>query len=127
MDTELEAQLRGRIAELEADVKRLSGDPAEYQLLRPLGFNPRQAALLVTMARQAPLVIPRTAIQTSMRKGCNPKSVDVLACKTRKVLAKNNAPGKIETIHGGGYRSDKELTDWVLGIIAPGSQGSQVG
>jgi len=105
--------LKARVAELEAELRRLRGDPAAFQRLRPFGFNPRQAKLLVLLARQAPSVISRQAIAAAL-EGENLKGIDVLVCKVRRVFKAQSIPGGIETVHGGGYRSNPLLTAWVL-------------
>lgn len=108
----VEQQLQARVAELEAQVQRLRGDPSVHQLLRPMGFNPRQAKMLVLLSQHHPISLSRQAISEAIG-GTTLKGIDVLVCKTRKVLEKKHVAGTIETIHRQGYRLSVELAGWV--------------
>lgn len=104
------AQAHARIVELEGEVAALRGDTAPAELLRPLGFSPRQARMLLLLSNRAPKIVPREAITGSemSRKG-----IDVLIHKTRRVIKAKGYPGQLETIQGHGYRVDRELAEWV--------------
>ena len=109
-----EEDLKARIAELEERVRLLTGDPAAHQRLRPYGFNPRQAKLLVTLARAAPDVVSVAGLVELDQSSSS--GVKVLVCKTRKLMKAEF--GTIETIHGGGYRASKTLADWVASVTS---------
>ncbi|USN16593.1 helix-like DNA-binding protein [Brevundimonas phage vB_BpoS-Polewnik] len=108
----VEEELRARIAELEERVRLLTGDPASFRRLRPHGFNPRQAKLLITLARAAPDVVSTAGLIVLDQSSA--AGIKVLVCKTRKLLKPEH--GAIETIHGGGYRASKTLADWVTSV-----------
>lgn len=119
-DIALIAQLESTIADLEHRIHLLCGDDASYHLLRPHGFNPRASKMLVMMAKQHPAVISRQSIRGLIGgDSCTLKSIDILVCKTRKVLDTRGIAGQIETIHGGGYRTDGQLTSWIHSVIDP--------
>lgn len=112
-----EEDLKTRIAELEDRVRLLTGDPAAHQRLRPFGFNPRKARLLITLARAAPDAVTMPgliSVDSSSTSG-----LKVLICKTRKIMKAKAVPGAIETIHTSGYRADNDLAAWVLALIQP--------
>lgn len=116
LSSERQTQLLARVAELEEEVALLRGDPSAAQQLRPLGFSPRQARMLVMLAQQAPAILSREAIAGAD----NPvKGIDVLVCKTRRILKLIDCPGTVETIHGNGYRANAALAAWVLHKIQP--------
>lgn len=112
--TDTEEDLRARIAELEERVRLLTGDPAAHQRLRPHGFNPRQAKLLITLARAAPDVVSVAGLIVLDQSSAS--GVKVLVCKTRKLMKSSGVIGTIETIHGGGYRASKDLAEWVTSV-----------
>lgn len=114
------ATAHARIAELEAQVAQLVGEGADFAKIRPLGFNPRQARLIVYLARSYPLVVSRQSIATavSYKTDTGSKGVDVLVLKARRVLRERKLPGIIETIQGSGYRASEELARWVQKAIA---------
>lgn len=113
-------ELQAKVTNLENLVDILKGTPADFAKLRPYGFNPRMCRMLVILARQFPATLSRTAIMNAVGGDSrDAKSMDVLVCKVRKILATKQLPGLIETIHGGGYRADERLTSWVRFVIKP--------
>lgn len=109
--TSTEQELRARIEKLEERIRLLTGDPAAHQRLRPHGFNPRQARLLLILSQAAPATVSMAALTKDDE---SPSGIKVLVCKTRKVMKAKAVPGRIETLHSSGYRADPDLAAWVL-------------
>lgn len=97
----------------------LCGDDAEFHALRGHRLSPRAARMLVILAKQAPAVLSRQAIIAALKTDTSLKGIDLLVHKTRRVMVEQSIPGGIETIHGGGYRADRQLCAWVMGLIHP--------
>lgn len=123
MNAEVE-QLRVENAYLKEQVEELTGVAAVPAICARLGLSHQQARMLLVLTRRANMLTTKAAVYRAVfehENGDGPadKIMDIVLCRVRQVLRKMEAPGRIETVWGHGWKATPELTAWVRAIVNP--------
>ena len=124
-----EEELQEQIQYLKMQIEELTSVAAVPALCGAIGVSPQQAKMLLVLTRRANFMISKETVYRAVfehENGDGPvwKIMDVALCNLRRVLRRVNAPGRIETLHGQGWKSTPDLTAWVRSIVSP--SGEQV-
>ncbi len=112
--------LEDEVELLRQQLTALTGSSQEIGVLVALGhgMTQRLAQILHILVKRSPASLSRSALHTVFYGdredgGPDTRIFAVHMNRTRAVLRRLNAPGKIETNWNSGYRATPELCDWV--------------
>lgn len=118
-DQEIISQLRAQVAKLTEEVNHLRGVNDVYYLFKPYGFSRRGTQILIAMARQSPKTITSHGFHRLLKGTYTTgKNLAVAINKIRECIDAHSIPGKVETVHSVGYRTDADLTRWIFELMS---------
>lgn len=125
--TAREEELQAQVDYLKEQVESLTGVAAVPALRASLRITDKQARLLLVLTRRSNMLTTHEAAYRSVFEKPNGEGPDehimsVVLCHLRAALRDAKAPGRIETIHGTGWKTTPELTAWVRSIVNPAAE-----
>lgn len=122
-DKSREQELEEQNELLRQQLEALMGTSKEWGALTALGhgMTQRMAQILYILCKRAPATVSRATFHSLVYGnrddgGPEPSIFNVHIARLRSLLKRVDAPGKIDTVWGAGYRASPALVQWVNSI-----------